>query len=253
MTIPQDEATARWSRNAQRWRERFAGNDPHRKLLLDPLLPELLGDVRGKRILDAGCGEGHHCRMLARLGAVCTGVDVSSEMLAYARADEAAAPLGITYRQGDMARMDFLPTSHFDVVLTCVSVVDAQDYQGAFREFARVLKPGGTYLFFGLHPCFNAPVCGWVKDESGNRLYFKVDRYQERGSALVPWPKDRLEPTVAYHRTLGDYFNSLVESGFTVTRMVEPIPSAEALAKDPRLADLLRIPHFLVMVCRKAG
>ena len=250
MSIPQEEATARWDRNAHQWREEvIAENSAHRKYVLDPLVLELLGDIRGSHILDAGCGEGYLCRKLARLGARVTGVEVSREMLSFALEDKSKGPLGITYHQGDMTHMHFLPDNSFDFIITNITVSDAEDYKGAFREFARVLKPGGTYLHLDLHPCFNTPGGGWEKDQRGNKLYRRVDHYMERRTALLHWPGFP-EPAVSYFRTLSDYYNALVNAGFTIEKMIEPTPSPQAVTQCPQISDMLRIPDFLVMVCK---
>jgi ubiquinone/menaquinone biosynthesis C-methylase UbiE len=172
-------------------------------------------------------------------------------MLAFARADEEGERLGITYYQGNIASMPFLRDRQFDLVVTNIVLDDCEDYQGAFREFARVLKPGGTYLHVGLHPCFSTPGCGWVKDDQGNKLYFKVNDYLAEGSTgLIRWPQDAMEPTVNFYRTLSMYFNALVDSGFRVERIIEPRPTEEAVQQAPAIADILRIPHFIAMVCR---
>jgi len=71
---------------------------PVRTAIEVPTLDRLLGPVRGLSILDAGCGDGFHARRLMRAGAIrVAGVDESREMIALARAEEAATPLGIQY------------------------------------------------------------------------------------------------------------------------------------------------------------
>jgi cyclopropane fatty-acyl-phospholipid synthase-like methyltransferase len=55
----------------------------------------MIGDVRGRRILDAGCGHGYLSRMLAARGARVTGVEPAQALYDYAKEKEAAQPLGI--------------------------------------------------------------------------------------------------------------------------------------------------------------
>jgi 2-polyprenyl-3-methyl-5-hydroxy-6-metoxy-1,4-benzoquinol methylase len=64
--------------------------------LADPVLTELLGEVASEVVLSLGCGQGQDARLLASLGALVTGVDVSTEMLRYASEHESANPRGIT-------------------------------------------------------------------------------------------------------------------------------------------------------------
>lgn len=78
MTYTQDDARERWDRNAARWHQMFGANDLSRHDLLDPIILQILGDVSGKRVLDAGCGDGYLSRKLAKLGALVTMFLISS-------------------------------------------------------------------------------------------------------------------------------------------------------------------------------
>jgi len=220
--------------------------------LLDPIILETLGDIVGKRVLDAGCGDGYLSRKLAERGAVVTAVECSHQMLAFAQAEEQHKPLSITYHNGDIASLPFLADGSFDAVVTNNVIQDTADFEGAFREFSRLLRPGGIYLHIVNHPCFSTPVFGWVKDGEGKKLYRKVDRYFERGPFLVPWaPRSGMEPTIAWHRTLGDTVNSLISCGFRLLQLLEPEPPESWSTFYPERLDGARIPDFLVLVCKK--
>jgi len=251
MTYTQDDATERWNRNAAQWHQVFGGNDPSRIYLLDPIILQTLGDVSGKRVLDAGCGDGYLCRKLAKLGALVTGVECSPQMLSFAAEEQSREPLDITYHNANISSLPFLPDRSFDIVVTNNAIQDTEDYQGAFREFSRLLRPGGTYLQIVNHPCFATPVWGWVRDAQGNRLYKKVDYYFKRGPFPVEWrPETGMEPTITWHRTLGDLVNTLISCGFRIARLVEPEPTEAWFRLYPKLAEGdSRIPDFLVLVC----
>ncbi|MBA2394746.1 MAG: methyltransferase domain-containing protein [Ktedonobacteraceae bacterium] len=70
---------------------------------MNPVLFSLLGDVTGKTILDAGCGQGYLCRLLARKGAKVTGIEPAESWFNYALQKEHTEPLGIMYQQEDLS------------------------------------------------------------------------------------------------------------------------------------------------------
>lgn len=82
--------------------------EPHgdfvKRHLLNPVMLRLLGDVRGRRVLDAGCGQGYFSRMLAERGAEVTGVEPAEALIAYSRDKEAEHHQGIRYLQADLSK-----------------------------------------------------------------------------------------------------------------------------------------------------
>jgi ubiquinone/menaquinone biosynthesis C-methylase UbiE len=252
MTYTQKDGTERWDRNATAWHERFGEKDPNRSDLLDPIILDVLGDVRGKRILDAGCGDGYLSRKLARLGAAVTGVECAEVMIAFALNEQKRRPLSITYDRGDITSMPFISDGAFDIVLTNNVIQDVADYEAAFDEFARVVKKGGLYLHIENHPCFATPYTAWAKDEKGEKLYRRVDNYFARGPWLANWgPRSGMEPTIAWHRTLGDIMNGLTARGFRIEKVIEPEPPDVWRTAHPERMDAARIPDFIVLVCRR--
>lgn len=252
MEFSQSDGTDRWDNNADQWHKLFGENDLNRCDLLDPLIMQILGDVSGKKILDAGCGDGYLCRKLARRGASLTGVEISGKMLDFAVDEQKKAPLAISYHHASCSSLPFLMASSFDVVVTNNVNQDLEDYRGAFSEFSRLLKPGGTYLHIENHPCFATPVGGWVRDENGEKLYRKVDDYFNRGPFLCPWgPGSSMQSTVYWHRTLGDIVNELIFCEFSIKRLIEPEPPESWKSAHIERMDAARIPDFLVLVCKK--
>jgi ubiquinone/menaquinone biosynthesis C-methylase UbiE len=252
MTYNQKDGTKRWDNNAERWHRLYGENDPNRHDLLDPIILEILGNVKEKRVLDAGCGDGYMCRKLAKLGATVTGVEISQKMLAYAIEEQKHNPLTIDYHHADCSFVSFLSDSSFDVVVTNNVIQDMADYENAFKEFSRLLKPGSMYLHIENHPCFTTPILGWVKNERGEKLYRKVDYYFNRGPFLVSWRTiSGMVPSVNWHRTLGDIMNALIDNGLSIKRVIEPEPPEIWKKSRPEFMDGARIPDFIVIVCQR--
>jgi len=114
----------------------------------------LLGEVSGKKILDLACGEGFYSRRVKRLGAAAVvGVDISSKMIAMAKRQEGARPLGIEYRVGD-AREPIVYGA-FDLVIASYLLNYARSRQEllAFcRTIAANLKTGGRFVSINNNP-----------------------------------------------------------------------------------------------------
>jgi ubiquinone/menaquinone biosynthesis C-methylase UbiE len=111
---------------------------------------ESLAPVSGKRILDAGCGDGIYSVAAAARGARVTGVDLSEDMLALARQRSAAKGVNVDWRQGDVLALPF-PDASFDLAIAITLLCLVSDPRGAVRELARVLVPGGRLVIGDLH------------------------------------------------------------------------------------------------------
>lgn len=253
-TFDSAEAIRRWNVHARRLLPLAdfdpEEGDPHRIVLLNPALFALLPDVNGKRVLDAGCGEGYLCRKLARLGARVTGVDYSEEMLAMAR-ERTDPALGICYLHGNCEHMDFLDPSSYDLVVSNMMLMDLADHEAALTSMHRALVEGGILVLSISHPCFTTPDCGWVKDDEGNKLYWKVDRYFAEGAYEQPMPPDAEDGLILFHRTLSTYLRTLLRTGFTLVDVIEPAPTEEMLARYPHFWDDFRMSHFIVFKLQK--
>jgi len=112
------------------------------------------------RLLDVACGQGRVARDLARRGARITGVDISAALLAKARAQERAEPLGIGYLHADATDPRVLAGQVFDGAVCNHGLSDIDDLDGVLATIARVVRAGGLFVFSLLHPCFP----GWDRD-----------------------------------------------------------------------------------------
>lgn len=106
---------------------------------------DLAGDLSGIRLLDAGCGDGALVATAAANGAEVTGVDPDSSMLYAAEKRAAMAGIKATFIEGRLERLPF-PDASFDVVASITVLCFLPDAASAFREMARVLRPGGRLV-----------------------------------------------------------------------------------------------------------
>jgi toxoflavin synthase len=116
-----------------------------------------IGSVRGLSVLDVACGEGFYTRMLRHQGAArMTGVDLSEGMVALARKQEAAAPLGIEYMVGDGCALD-LP-DRYDLVVAAylLNYASTREQLGQMcSSIARCLPPGGRFVTVNSNPALD--------------------------------------------------------------------------------------------------
>ena len=176
----------------------------------------LLGEVAGRRVLEVGCGAAMCARWLRTQGADVVGLDLSASMLRHAT--DAAARTGITVPlvQADAQRLPLADAS-FDVACTAFGAVPfVADSAAVMREVARVLRPGGRWVFATTHPL------RWVfPDDPGpaglvvRTPYFDRSPYVEVDEAGTP-------TYVEHHRTLGDRVRELVAAGLQLVDLIEP-------------------------------
>lgn len=109
------------------------------------LILDLIGTLKGARVLDAGCGDGALVCAAASRGAAVTGVDPDPAMLAAARARAERAGVKATFADGRVEQLPFADAS-FDVVAAVTVLCFAADAAAAVREMVRVLRPGGCLV-----------------------------------------------------------------------------------------------------------
>ena len=109
------------------------------------LILEMMGDLKGARVLDVGCGDGTLACAAASRGAVVTGLDPDPAMVAAGRARPARDGLEVEFMDGRIERLPFADGS-FDVVVAVTVLCFVADARAAVREMARVLRPGGRLV-----------------------------------------------------------------------------------------------------------
>ncbi|MBM2821495.1 MAG: class SAM-dependent methyltransferase [Thermoleophilia bacterium] len=203
----------------------------HRDQFLELLPPP------GRRTLDLGCGEGRLSRDLKALGHEVVGVDASPTMVAAAR--EADPELDV--HLADAAALPFEDGS-FDLVIAFMSLQDVDDLEGAVREAARVLEPGGRLCLAVVHPMNSA---GRFEADEPDSAFTIAGSYLKRSYYVDNLVRDGLEITfVSAHRPLQAYADALVEAALVIERLRETdVP--EHSMQTPRDRRWQRLPLFL--------
>jgi SAM-dependent methyltransferase len=176
----------------------------------------LLGDVRGLRVLEVGCGSAPCARWLARQGAHPVALDLSGAMLRHASALGTTTGIRVPLVQAGAERLPFGDGS-FDLACSAFGAVPfVAEPERVMREVARVLRPGGRWVF-----AVNHPMRWMFSDDPGpngltvQQSYFDRTPYVEVNAA-------GLATYVEHHRTLGDRVRDIVSAGLVLDDLVEP-------------------------------
>jgi SAM-dependent methyltransferase len=232
-----------WERTAGWWQEQFTGGaDPE---YTEQILPMAAAEVAGAhRVLDVGCGEGQLARSV-KAGFV-AGVDPT-----WAQLHEAVRRGGRpVYARAVGGALPFADAS-FDAVMACLVFEHIPDAAGAIHEVGRVLRRGGTFLFFLNHPLLQTPGSGWIDDHILCEQYWRVGPYLVENATLEQVDNGVFLPFV--HRPLSHYINAMAGAGLLVTRMDEPAPPPGFLARAEEYEAAATIPRLLVLRAEKMG
>lgn len=216
---------ARYDDVAEWYDATMAGDSP---LALMPraVAIELLGAPNGT-LLDVGCGGGSHTLAFANAGWQVTGVDPSGEQLRLAR------ERGCDVVQ---ARGEELPFGDdtFDAVVSLWTHTDVDDWPAVLREVRRVLRPGGPFVYLGVHPCFVGPHSVFVEGRGVPALhaglYRTTGRYDEAPGISPTGLRARVG---ASHLPLARHLQAFLDAGLVPEVVLEPgvrdYPTALAL------------------------
>jgi SAM-dependent methyltransferase len=204
----------------------------------------LAGDVRGKRVLDIGCGTGENAVALARQGAHVIAVDAAAGVLAAGQRFAEANEVRVEFHQGDAADLAFLRADSIDLALATGVLNEIEDVDRLFRQVHRVLKAGSPFVFSYDHP---AALMLGREDTSPGGL--PLGRLEVRRSYFEPGPMKAVhdgEDMTLWPRTISEIFAALHRAGYRVDALLEPEAHG---TPDPGPA----IPTTIVWRARKEG
>ncbi len=198
-----------------------------------PRLFDLLGDVAGQRVLDAGCGDGYLARFLASRGAQVTGIDISPRLIEAARQRDPDGRIG--YRVADLSRPQPDLAGSFDAAASYLVLNDLPGYQGFIATLGAALKPGGRLVL-----ALSNPYGGVVRKQVAD--YFDsgaTHRYRNLWTIGIK--------TYYHHQTLEEYFEAFAAAGLVVTRLADVTAMASVPGPDSLLPPGARFPRFMLL------
>lgn len=208
-------------------------------LLETPAMLSLIGDVRGKDIIDLGCGFGKTAKTLANMGAKSIlAVDISEKMLK--KAEEEYSSDRIEYRKLDLNDLGTI-SGYFDIAYSSLAFHYIEDISTLLENIRKLLNPGGMLIFSQEHPITTADSKG---EFSADNTTYTFSGYLREGKRIADWLSTKI---TKYHRSLGTIITALVDAGFIVNTVVEPKPDEEAVRILPRMAKEYEKPSFLII------
>ncbi len=178
---------------------------------------EALGDVSGKSLLHLQCHFGQDTLSWTRLGATCTGVDLSEEGIRLAKELNTELGLNATFICCNVLDTSDYIKEKFDIVFTSFGAICwLPDLKPWAQMISEILKQGGVFYIADFHPIpwmfdytVNPPVLkyGYQQKEA---IYEEYDgTYADENSAMVS--KD-----FTWNHSLGEVITSLANAGLTI-------------------------------------
>ncbi|MGH9158130.1 MAG: class I SAM-dependent methyltransferase [Acidimicrobiales bacterium] len=241
-----------WEQHAGWWQVAFTdGADAE---YTEQILPMAAVHLDGAvDVLDVGTGEGQVARLAMVVagddgGAArrVVGVDPSWAQLVVARQRDG----GPAYARAFATDLPF-PDARFDAVVACLVFEHIDDADAAIAEVARVLRPGGRFLFFLNHPLLQVPGSGWIDDQILEEQYWRIGPYLVEDTSLEEVEKGVFLPFV--HRPLSRYVNAMATNGMLIRHMEEPAPPPGFLARADEYLEAASIPRLLFLRAEKVG
>lgn len=212
--------------------EQHAADGPYNAHYDRPAVLELVGEIAGKRVLDAGCGPGLYSEELLARGASLVALDGSARMVELARTRLGARAEVV---QADLARPLPFAASEFDLVVCALVIHHLDDREACLREFFRVLRPGGRVVVSTQHPTTD-----WLR---------KGGSYFETKDEEDTWHRGDAAYSIRFWREpLTAFCAAISNAGFLIERLVEPLPAPSMRERWPEdWEKLQREPGFLVL------
>ena len=233
-----------WEINAGWWQEGFTdGADVE---YVEQIVPMAAQRLRGaKRVLDVGTGEGQLARVAAECGAeLVVGIDPTWTQVEVAQR-KGGAPM---YSRAEAATLPFADET-FDCVLACLVFEHIAAVDSAIAEVARVLVPGGRFVFFLNHPLLQTPGSGWIDDQIIMEQYWRIGPYLVEADEIEEVEKNVFIPFV--HRPMSRYVNAMAANGLYLTEMQEPAPPPGFLEIAGEYSEAGTIPRLLLLHATK--
>ncbi len=204
---------------------------------------QLFGDVKGKKVLEIGCGTGHSLQYIGeRKASELWGIDISIEQIEKAEHHLAARDISAKLICSPMEEECGIPEDYFDFVYSVYGIGWTTDIDGTFYRIASYLKKDGVFIFSWSHPIHKC-----VASEN-DMFVFKKNYFDES------WYSVSIDGGVLSlsDRKLSTYVNALAKAGFVIEQMIEQSDNELLKSNDSKFAQKANLlPVTFVIKARK--
>lgn len=203
-----------------------------------PATISLLPNVENKLVLDAGCGAGWYTKWLLENRANVTAIDVSENMIKVTK--KRVGDKAVIKKADLNDKLWFIEDCSFDLIISSLTLHYIKDLKSVMCEFFRVLKPGGELVFSIRHPFDDFSLIH-------RETYHDIELIQDEWNI-----QDKKVKICFYRRPLNKLISPILEVGFSIEKLLEPMPVKELKIELPELyEELMKNPTFIFFKLKK--
>ncbi len=205
----------------------------------------LLGKIKGKKVLELGCGGGQVSIALTKKGAVCTGIDISHKQIEFARKNAKKEGVNVEFIELPFSKINKLKPGKFDIVISIMAIQYCTDLNALLKNVRDLLVKNGIFVFSIEHPFY------LLMDPNDMKI---KESYFDSGLKIKKekWPDKSIHYFAYYERKISDIVNSIIESGLNLERIIEPLDSKDKIwGTGYRRALVNKIAPTIIFKCRK--
>ena len=160
-----------WGKEASWYDAHLLGADTYHEKVILPNLLRVLGSLKGKKVIELGCGQGYFSCILAKEGAEVMATDISKELIDIAKKNNKGA-LNPQYEALSADRLSGISSGFYDIAVVVLALQNIKDLGKTIAECKRILTSGGKLVFVLNHPCFRIPqASSWGFDDEAKSQY----------------------------------------------------------------------------------